>query len=358
MNDEELVITFDTDTILHRYQDLSRYMTYLAVTGVAGKAKLRPRNDRWNILETAIVPPKPDTSSSISGSTKTTPSSTLLGSPNGRKKVPNCGDNSNSPSLSPVTTPSSRYEPPTTPVGGTPVVLGSGANGKRKQMMSKACPSSPTTRSTKTTPCGTPVGSPSGRNMRKEEDLLTQNVPFFVESDDCFDELADISVPKMKEILVFAFYVPVYGQHDEMIHGSGSVAEEIKLIKAFDDYNNTLQLKPITAPKSCQNSTKTPTKRGNPHKKSHAFGTILPPLDAYGTFDDKRSAKGSTRSDSRTLLNHSLSSILNLPSVSSLSSRGNREKEKEGSSAFEVYNPVAIPKDFKLYNPVRNTTSW
>jgi hypothetical protein len=55
--EEELAISFDTKDLFNkskmRMSDmaLSRYMTNMAVTGVAAKAKLRPRIDRWRILE-------------------------------------------------------------------------------------------------------------------------------------------------------------------------------------------------------------------------------------------------------------------------------------------------------------------
>ena len=53
--DEELTLVFDARDLYVNGKlsdnDLSRYMTNMAVTGVAAKAKLRPRSDRWRKLE-------------------------------------------------------------------------------------------------------------------------------------------------------------------------------------------------------------------------------------------------------------------------------------------------------------------
>mmetsp|Transcript_18753 Transcript_18753/g.31268 ORF Transcript_18753/g.31268 Transcript_18753/m.31268 type:complete len:309 (-) Transcript_18753:184-1110(-) len=308
-------------------------MTLMAVSGITAKAKLRPMNDRWRVLETVKVVPKPVPRSRRGNrSNRSTPYSSPFGTP--IAKIRQFSD------------PNLMSPPPTT---------------------TDACPQSPSTSSNIKIATDSPnsnvaLSSPNSR-LKLLKKSKTFNDALFALNNISFDDddesvsISEDSV-QTKEVLVFAFYVPIYKKNDATVHGAGSVLEEIQLIEAYEAHNKAKQLKPLVHKSVNASTKKNKTKSKYPKVK---LRTILPPLDVYGTLEsDKKGSKKQKpkKSKLKTVIT-SLSNSLNIPeSYLSIDVDGNDSAGTEKASQLEVYKPDTMPKDFKLHNTSRNFCSW
>ena len=380
-SDEELVISFDSDNFRKdsqpQDQELCRYMTNFAFSGAAAKAKLRPRHDRWGVLEIVTVKPKLPPPSRGYRSGKNSP----FGSPNGRTapfgsptnwlrtlmSSPSFKSERKSLNSAPDISSSSHNAPLASPLSNTKKVgfttdsheskdqrdgnaqsqkFSSTMPDSRRLTMKKAKSLSSFTRdnAVNLNPDKSPVDTPEKGQM---QDLFLHSYSF----NDIVNAVT--SEKKTKEVIIFAFYVPYYDKNSTRLHGDGSVEEEISLIKAYEKRNRAIELK---ANKQLQQQRRKKIRIGNSRmcmKKSH--GTVLPPIDVYGTYEHEKCRQTSKHksSPSRTLTN-----ILGKIPPPQRLPRSEMNFYNNQDPGINVYNPVALPKDYKLYEPVRNVNSW
>lgn len=334
---EELIISFDAEPLRDnsrlRDTEISKYMTLMAVSGVTAKAKLRPIQDRWRVVEVVKVIPKPVPRSRRGyRSAMSTPIASPFGSPSSQRK--RLSDPKVIPCTALVpTTPSSTVDSP-----------------GRKRLYS----TDTTATSNNDSPKSNSKKLLLKRAMTFNDILIAMCSDGGVVSDDgsLDDEVSCPPGVDTKDVLSFAFYVPIYSANDTMIHGSGSVKDEIQLIRAYDEYNQSRVLKPITHKSST-------TSKKMIKKKSSAVilrAAPLPPLDVYGTLrPPKVKSHGRKNKPGPTVPSELLSSTLKNVTKSYLSCD---VLVGEPDSKFEIYKPNTLPKDYKLYNSARNINSW
>ena len=210
-----------------------------------------------------------------------------------------------------------------------------------------------------------------------------------------------------KEIIVFAFFVPIYSQKNTtIVHGAGSVQEEIQLIKAYEAFNNNknknknkdktittvpIKLKPLgtrqkqlitTIPPPHTQGGKTTSggqgicsKEHDSQKRKHLSNKknkkikkttttcprMLPPVDAYGTAIATKYWKMKESERGAPFLPHSLAlaSTLNIPPAvltSSLKYNYDEDIDDTSTSATAIQSPSRksekqrIEEEFDIYN--------